>query len=246
MNTNKTTFTLLSVLSLTMAGAGMTTLGHAASYTKEGTSATTNAAVTFTVPTENNTKPGIPGTDPDNPETPTDNPGSDSKALLKIVYMSDLNFNTHEVSATNKTYNADLIGTSAGGKTTPFMQISDNRGTAAGWNLKVKQDGEFKNKDGKMLTGAYVTFKAPTLLGFDGKGVVGDVTSSEAKLSTDGTVMPIMNAAKGSGNGMTYGQFGKPAEKDTTDGIQMTIIGGTALASEYATTVTWSLGATPV
>ena len=40
-----------------------------------------------------------------------------------------------------------------------YVQVTDNRGTEAGWSLKVKQEGQFKSTSGKELTGAAITFK---------------------------------------------------------------------------------------
>lgn len=260
MKKTTATITAMSVMALAMGIGGMAAHADvkAPTYAMDGLTATTPASVVFTVPTENDTKPGIPGTDPENPEYPADNEGTQSRALLKIGYMSNLDFDTHEVSSKTKEYNANLIDTTGKKKIAPFILISDNRGTAAGWHLNVKQDQEFKNKDGKILRGAYVEFKAPELLAFDASKIKEGVTSSAAKLTTDGTTMPIMQAEKEFGNGSTYGQFGEPVSEapktkdaatptpEVTNGISMHIIGGTALATQYETSLTWTLSATPV
>lgn len=258
--------TATSVMALALGIGGLSAHADvkAPTYTMDGLTATTPASVVFTVPSENDTKPILPGTDPNDPDSPSDNEGTNSKALLKIVYMSNLDFNTHEVSSKTKEYKAKLVDTAKGQKTVPFIMISDNRGTAAGWHLNVKQDQEFKNEDGKILRGAYVEFKAPGVLAFDASKIQEGVTSSAAKLSTDGTTMPIMQAEKEFGNGSTYGMFGnpetvtetaksskaaenvEPATNEVTDGVSMHIIGGTALATPYETSLTWTLSATPV
>lgn len=233
----------LTTLTLTL-GTGLT--AQAATYDPEGLIAHTQANVSFTAPEKNPDKPTIPGASGDEkPDTPTDNKGTTSDALLKIVYLSDLKFNTHNVSSENKTYNAKLIDTAAGNKISPYVQISDNRGTGAGWKLNVKQDGEFKTDTGQSLTGAYINFGKASLLGSDGNNVTNpSISSSAAKLSTDGTQVTIIDASRGAGNGITYGQFGSATE-GTTDGVQMNVIGGTAIASEYKTSLTWTLSSVP-
>ena len=40
-----------------------------------------------------------------------------------------------------------------------YVQVTDNRGTEAGWSLKVKQEGQFKSTSGKELTGALSRLK---------------------------------------------------------------------------------------
>jgi len=237
---------LLFGMSLSVGMAASTITPKAATYDKTGTTTITDVVAGFTAPEQNSDKPVAPGTgNSDNPDTPTDNKGSESTALLKMAYISDFNFDSHNVSAKNETYNAKLIQTAQGKSITPFVQISDNRGLNSGWNLTVKQDSQFKTQDGKALKGAYVQFKAPFLQNMDGKDISSTIMPDEAKLTADGTSMPIITAQPGSGQGMTYGLFGTDQGDGTTDGTQMVVQGGTALAGQYKTTLTWALSSVP-
>ena len=54
----------------------------------------------------------------------------------------------------------DTVKAKDGNKEVPnFVQVTDNRGTNAGWKLSVTQNDQFKTADGKELTGATLTLK---------------------------------------------------------------------------------------
>lgn len=246
-----TSMGLLTTLALTFAGTLLATpSAQAANYDAQGQDAATTAKVLFKPADTNPEKPQVPGTDPENPETPGDNQGTESEALLKITYLSDMDFGEQKVDKMGKNINAKLIDTSAGNKIAPYMQISDMRGTAAGWHLKVSQDGEFKTKDDAQtpLLGSYISFGKAKVMGFDGQELTNGVTSYEQKLNAGNGDSTIMNAEVGAGQGTTFGQFGTPdTETNTTDGVTMNAqTGVTPLAKEYEVTLNWKLEAAPI
>ncbi|PFR63693.1 cell surface protein, partial [Bacillus cereus] len=66
-------------------------------------------------------------------------------------YVSNIEFGEHEINSGTQVYNAQ--------NENPFIQVSDNRGTGAGWKLSATAS-EFKNEDGsKILKGAELSFK---------------------------------------------------------------------------------------
>ncbi|KRN32442.1 WxL domain-containing protein [Weissella halotolerans] len=236
---------LSKVVAAALISSGfLITSASAATYTTDGLGGTTDGKVAFTAPTTNNDKPSIPGTGNDeNPDTPTDNPGTSSDALLKLVYASDLDFNTHDISSANQTYDAKTITSAQGSQVAPYVQVSDARGTGSGWNLAVKQDKEFTNDTSDVLKGAYVKFAAPTLQDLNSVAPTG-VTGNAVTLVAGGAAQTIMNATSGNGRGVTYGIFGTVAD-GTANGAQLVVPGGSALAGVYNTTLTWTLGSTP-
>jgi len=224
-----------------------TTTGHATEFEPNGLSANSPAHVMFEAPDKNMDVPIIPGDSESNtPDKPKDNPGTSSDALLKIVYMSDLSFGTHYVSTEDYSCMSELIDTEAGKKVAPYIQISDNRGTAAGWKLTVTQDNPFKSADGHILKGAYMTLDQPTLLSGDGKEITNQPIFSEPiNLSIDGDEQPVITAKAGSGTGNTFGKFGTK-DFNMGDGVQLHIVGGTALTTAYSTNLVWKLSTVPV
>ena len=85
--------------------------------------------------------------DPEGPKPCTDGP-------LSIDYASNFNFGTQEITSADKTYFA--AATTLTDKTTRpnWVQVTDNRGTLAGWSLSL-QASEFTN--GKTGTGSVLS-----------------------------------------------------------------------------------------
>jgi len=115
----------------------------------DGGSYQTDAGVTFT-PATDPTGPVDPDNpDPTNPVKPTDPDGGDPKpgtnGPLSIDYVSDFDFGTQKISSANQTYFAKAQSYSGDkADSALYAQISDNRGTSAGWTLSVAQDGQLK------------------------------------------------------------------------------------------------------
>ena len=105
--------------------------------------------------------------DPTNPDGP--NPGTPGP--LSIDYASSLDFGSNEISNKDQTYFAraqtyrNPDGSASELATANYVQVSDLRGTNAGWVLKVKQNGQFRNAETlhKELTGATVAFTEPSV-----------------------------------------------------------------------------------
>lgn len=75
-----------------------------------------------------------------------------------------------------------------------YVQVTDNRGTEAGWSLKVKQEGQFKSTSGKELTGAAITFKNGNVVTASDSGKpTGPATIT---LNSDGSQSDVMSASK--------------------------------------------------
>ncbi|MDF9580967.1 WxL domain-containing protein, partial [Bacillus paranthracis] len=103
-----------------------------------------------------------PVVDPENPDD-THDKGTDGP--LSIDYVSNFNFETQKASGNNELYyaNLDTVKAKDGNREVPnFVQVTDNRGTNAGWKLSVTQNDQFKTADNKELTGAALTLKNGT------------------------------------------------------------------------------------
>ena len=97
---------------------------------------------------------------PINPVDPTNPVKPGTKGPLSLDYASELFFKEVPMSSQNKDYFAETITVSnkegdANKRQVPlYAQITDDRGTAKGWTLSVKQNGQFKTKGGDQLIGA--------------------------------------------------------------------------------------------
>ncbi|MCF6161223.1 MULTISPECIES: WxL domain-containing protein [Furfurilactobacillus] len=173
--------------------------------------------------------PGNPGGGPiDDPE----HPGTGATGPLRLNYVSKLiSFGTQPIqSATTKrmgTTGSDVIGTYQS------AQVSDERGTNAGWALKVSGTPLMSGTD--TLEGA--TLKLPagevvTESGIDNGAVASEVSNA---LGVGGT---LLSAPATKGGGLTVDRW-TPAQ------TELTIIGGTAEAKDYTTNLTWTLQDSP-
>lgn len=236
-----------SILSI----AACSTLG--ATHASADSTVDTEGKVAFTQVTENPTNPQLPGTDPTNPEGPgegTGNGDTNVNNLLRLDYVSNLDFGSHPAPATTTIYDAKAVVTSAGNYVAPWLQVSDLRyqssTPATGWTLKVAwNDVPTSTTDAtKKLTGAKLKLNSTA---------IGTATASAVVVSTDG--QPVLTAATDQGKNVTYGTFGTVTDgtfttladaESTTSNATLEVVGGTADAGEtYKSTLTWTLSAQP-
>ncbi|ALS01361.1 hypothetical protein ATZ33_08270 [Enterococcus silesiacus] len=219
-----------------------------------------NGLVEFT-PNNNPTDPVNPNNpDPNKPVKPTDPitklpTKKGTSGPLSIDFASSLDFGKQEITSKEMTYyaNPQTYGDSKD-KTANYIQVTDNRGSATGWKLAVKQNTQFQTTDNakKELTGAKLTINntvadsiAKTKINTPKTETVITLIPTEASL--------IMTASKGQGMGTWVGRFGalqtlKENDQENVKNIdvQLTVPGATEKSSaRYQTTLNWSLSDTP-
>ncbi|WP_285015608.1 WxL domain-containing protein [Lactococcus garvieae] len=183
----------------------------------------------------------------DNPITPTD-PEDHEKpnaGALSIDYVSNLRFGEHKTTGSEMTYFAELDHMEdSSGKAIDrpnFVQVTDKRGSNAGWNLMVTQDSQFKNGN-QELTGAALKLDNATL------STPNDGTEPTAQKSVELTVgeaVDVMSAQADQGTGTWVDRFGKDEEEGKTS-VSLTVPGDTKkVQGEYGTSLTWTLTDTP-
>ena len=229
--------------------AGMAVSGVTA-FAADGANYDSNGVITFT-PNNDITNPVDP-IDPTNPVKPVDptdpngpNPGT--AGPLSIDYASSLDFGSQKITSKNEVYKAKAqkyLDKDGVEKTGPnFVQVTDNRGTEAGWTLQMKQNHQFKTADDEVLTGAEITFKNGNV-----------VTASDSAKPTgkativadpDGALQDVMAAKAGQGAGTYLLDWGTDAAT-AADSIELSVPGSTTkYAKEYTTTFTWVLTDAP-
>ncbi len=183
-------------------------------------------------------------TDPTNPTDPTD-PGNGGETPeqpgdLQINVVPNLNFGD-KVEITPKT-----VSTSLKNETTPFAQVSDLRGTGAGWSLNVSL-GNFLSTDNKAIVGATISFSG-------GEAVTSNQLTENAavtnniKLTAGSTgAQSLMKATAGNGKGTWLARFvntGTAATGNTKIMFEAPtdqVMANTA----YKAIMTWQLADTP-
>lgn len=209
---------------------------------------------------EPNTDPTDPvdPTDPTNPVEPIDPTDSDSSnpgtnGPLSIDFASSLDFGTQKITSKDEIYHAvpqkyvtsetDAEGNLVTKKGPNYVQVTDNRGTEAGWILQVNQNGQFKSETGKELTGAVITLNNGTVVTASESGKpAGEDTIA---LNAEGALSKVMTAAAGNGAG-TYLLTWGTDEVSGAESITLDVPGATTkYAEKYSTTLTWTLSDTP-
>lgn len=229
--------TLLTALSLALlANLGLATLAQAE---EANTAKTENNHVIFEVNTDK--KPIIDPVDPSNPNPPSpidptdkDNNGTGNTGALTIDYAPNIDFGTKKLASGDQKYTAK--------NENPFVQVTDLRGTGAGWKLTANIS-KFANADGsKELKGAVLSFKNGEVKTRP-NNVSGAPVASDVSFDTQETYS-ILIAEKDNGKGSWVDVFS--GEKDDNSNVELLVLEGSAdVGVNYTATINWSLVDTP-
>lgn len=256
--TNIITLSAIAVLSLTV-GTTLVTAAPVNNYDSNG-------AVEFT-PNLDPTSPVDPlDPDPENPVTPIDPTKPDGKPTdgtqgpLSIDFASSLDFGLNKISNKDQTYYARAQKFSGGTTDKPnYVQVSDNRGSNAGWNLTVKQVGQFTATTptvNDVLKNAAITLTSPTVK--SNSTAEAPTANDTIELVPDGPAVLVMSAAVETGAGTwdnSWGTVEEVTEKDAdnndvkanvTKAVTLFVPGSTLKdAVKYQTKLTWELADVP-
>ena len=193
--------------------------------------------------------------DPTDPEGP--NPGTDGP--LSIDYASSLHFGVNKITNADQTYFADaqeFNGELAGQSRGNYVQISDHRGTVAGWTLTVAQTGgQFESKTAKqfkILTGSLITF-GDAKPDSNAKDAPAPTAVQSFELDSEGASSLVMSAKDGQGAGTWVDYFGESEvmtingqEVNKNKAVTLDVPGSTPKeATVYKTSLTWTLTDAP-
>ncbi|WP_348922397.1 WxL domain-containing protein [Enterococcus rotai] len=152
--------------------------------------------------------------DPENPGTTVD-PGESpyTTGPLRIDYVSALDFNKAIVKKKERTYEA--LAQQFFDETEPrgsYIQITDQRGSASGWTLQVKQNTQFhntviQNQEQQTLVGAYLSLDKGWA-NSSGNSLAPTVTRETIGLSAIDTAYEVATASPGTGRGVWTIAFG--------------------------------------
>lgn len=185
-------------------------------------------------------KIGLTKQDPDHPVgpidplDPDDNPSSNqptgNTGDLRIDYISNIDFGTQMISGKTETYQATAPANMV------EAQISDLRGTGAGWNLQVNYDpaqSGFSSAD-QTLKGAELTLPVGQT-----KTVADSQSAAPAtnEITVNDDAQNIMSAVKDTG-------LGTWADEMTTSQVKLKVPSGN-LAGAYTATLVWTLTDAP-
>lgn len=258
--------TAMMVSAVSVACLSLTNLGASADTDNLPSIGKSQADVSFTS-NGGSTTP----VDPDNP----DNPGGGNTGPLSLdAVPTYLNFGTHTqpnidtaYTLLSKSASQDSLATANDDKTQNvttsstkgsndviYTQVSDSRGTGAGWQLKA-QLSDITASDGQVLTDASVVLTGGTPQYLTGEAKQQSwITAADANQATVSTPI-VLNAGAASttdvatavaGSKVGDGQgMGVNQQYWNTNNVQLHVKGGHAAAKNYSGNIVWTLNSTP-
>lgn len=213
------------------------------------------------------TEPGDPGNGEDGSETevdpgdPGDNGGGSTSGALRLVYVPNFDFGSHEISysAAGNTYYAAYqtveeiddagVGTGVFHTRPSFFVVRDVRGGTAGWTVSLSNDGKLTNAaDTNDVLDVQFSFQNMFLNnteGFstDAMSVRNTGTSEYTTLSSAATTM--VTAPSGSGAGTYSVLLGTQANANadgTNPSVKLFIPANQVISTgKYETTLNWAI-----
>lgn len=188
------------------------------------------------------TKPVVP-VDPTDPTGPPVGTGGS----LSVDFTSGFQFGSQSISTKNEIYYAipqeytTFNGTKKKGPN--YVQVTDIRGTGVGWQLSVKQNGQFQTAELQDLKGAKLFFKNGEMI----SNISSDyrpIAKESFELSLDAEV-DVVTANNEKGVGTWLYRFGSDVSTGEKS-IRLKVPGNSVkYAKKYQTSLTWSLKDVP-
>ena len=243
--------TSAAVLALSLLSAAPAFAATAGSYITQGTagfSATTPPVTTPPVVNPTNpTNPVGPGVTPNPAPVAPGTPGNTTSEPLTIDYAPTLKFGTGSDSVTAQTLYAQAQKWSDGTTSPNYLQVTDSRGTNAGWFVTLAAS-PFTSTSSATLTGATLMFSNGNIVG-PSVNLADQLfnTDKGATVATDSSVNNIFGATAGHGSGTNLLEFGGTTTTDSTGekSIALNIPNGAAQAESYTSTLTWTMNNVP-
>lgn len=158
-----------------------------------------------------------PPVDPENPDTNVD-PGNEytkTNGLLRFDFIPRLHFGAQEISNKDQNYqvNAQLFKDKTEARPN-YVQVTDNRGNMAGWEVSVRQETPLENKEtkNKVLKGSVLSFDKQWVNSVAPKELQPTVMKDAIKIEEIAATYPIAKAEKGKGPGTWVIPFGSTGE----------------------------------
>lgn len=185
--------------------------------------------------------------DPDDKEVVTDNKGS-----LRLDVVPAFDFGTQQIKTGIKNYYAELPKDKTLNEAIPYYaQVTDVRGTGAGWRLSAKMTSQFSDGT-NTLTGAKIKLKNVATKAQSGTTAPGTTWSGDLTYDAQngGTVLDLASAAVNEGMGVSAVRFGNTDRDGGTltadESVELEIPADTQVyKATYKATIQWTLGATP-
>lgn len=187
------------------------------------------------------TDPEIPWLpiEPTDPTDPTD-PPTGQNGPLTLDYVSSVDFGEHEIEGKTAVYESTILR--------PFIQVSDRRGTGAGWNVTASV-GEFETaieeEKKQTLKGFKLSFSNGSVISTSNS--LKPTPSNNVELIANADAVNVVTAEEDTGLGTWVNRWFPTAgaTDGLNDSVTLEVPAGAATLGAHAATITWSLSDAP-
>lgn len=207
-------------------------LGGMSSIPMLAATADSDVSIQFT----ENLSPTSP-VDPENPDLPGTGPGTGMLGPLSLDYVPDLDFGSHALTGREETFKTLNV--------TPYIQVTDTRGTGEGWEVKASMSELTDVDSGTKNLPAVIAFQ-------NGSTATTSTNNSQSpqyynfELSTGGDAVTVSQAAANQGMGTWVTRWlAGDTQSSENEYVTMTVDTANAYATDYSSTITWEIQTTP-
>lgn len=222
-------FILLGALVL-----GIFTFSNTQVVNAEEESTSTGATITFT---GDNTDPTNP-VDPTDPDEPGTEPGTGMEGPLSLDYVPQMAFGSQKITGNVETY--DLTDLK------PYIQVTDKRGTGAGWKVSVSLTS-FENTDASKSFDGVITFKNAATATTTGNSSVSPTASDPVTVTSGSSEQKLVGTTannQGMGTWVTR-WFPTGSQATTNDSVQLTVNTANVSTDSYKANLNWIISNAP-
>lgn len=171
------------------------------------------------------------------PDNPTDGVVTDNSGPLSLDYVTNLDFGDRTIRSQESYFSTTDV---------PFVQVTDNRGTAAGWNLTAQLSAFTIN------SGAVTTLQGASIALNNGQvaspyGTIAPPTAAQViTLAADGASAPVVTAGTGTGYSTWVVEWADSGRNDgSNENVVLTVPANAQTVGNHTATITWVLSDTP-
>lgn len=184
--------------------------------------------------------PPVDPTDPTNPNptSPTDptdptNNGTGNVGPLSIDYVSNFAFGEHKISGSDMTFYAKNAN--------PYVQVTDTRGTGAGWTVQASISDFVSTSKSSTLKGAQLTLKNPEVKSAS-QATTSDAPMGTSALAFNASKQTVAVSQKGAGKGTWVTVYSAESGKAENTNVVLNVPAGSPEANTtYTATINWEL-----
>lgn len=166
---------------------------------------------------------------------------------LSLDYASSFNFGKQKITSKDQVYYGTTQQMTINEKSEErplFAQVTDGRGSLAGWTLALKQKGQFSTSEGKELRGAEIRLSQGQIESESESVIPSQITERKALIADGSASTNLVMAQQGEGAGTWIYRFGDL--ETMSQAVQLHVPGkAIKLKAQYQTNLLWTLSNLP-